>query len=394
MTDDSNGCSSDDGHGVQESLELADRIRLQDQIIDAVSEGVLVVRAADLAVVRSNTAWQRMSGAPAEAEAETGFPEFSPGGENTGQVSQEIRRALERHGVWRAEAHIRRTDGSSFWGRLTVTVAHHRIHRAVWIVSCDDLTAEHAATLSVEQALLEEQRSAEDLRKADSDKDQFLAIVSEELNKPVAALLGHVDLLRDRLHRLSPDVVAKSLEQMSVSVNGIASLADRLVYVLRLESGRATVEPVRLHLAMEVQGRLGALDHLLRDREVHVDIPSDLVVAVDPDAIARILGGLLTDAVKYSEPGSAINLRGSMVDGAWVRVEVEDHGRGMSRSRLSSLLEEAPEGWRQGSPGLGLRIIQQFVRLHGGTVGAESVEGAGTTIWFTLPIAVVGPSSG
>lgn len=396
MTDDSNGCSSDDGHGVQESLELADRIRLQDQIIDAVSEGVLVVRAADLAVVRSNTAWQRMSGAPAEAEAEaeTGFPEFSPGGENTGQVSQEIRRALERHGVWRAEAHIRRTDGSSFWGRLTVTVAHHRIHRAVWIVSCDDLTAEHAATLSVEQALLEEQRSAEDLRKADSDKDQFLAIVSEELNKPVAALLGHVDLLRDRLHRLSPDVVAKSLEQMSVSVNGIASLADRLVYVLRLESGRATVEPVRLHLAMEVQGRLGALDHLLRDREVHVDIPSDLVVAVDPDAIARILGGLLTNAVKYSEPGSAINLRGSMVDGAWVRVEVEDHGRGMSRSRLSSLLEEAPEGWRQGSPGLGLRIIQQFVRLHGGTVGAESVEGAGTTIWFTLPIAVVGPSSG
>lgn len=374
----------------KEAVELADRVRLQTQIVDAVSEGVLVVRAADLGVIHCNRSWLQIFGAADQAA--TGFPEFSPGGEDTSQVRQEIRRSLERHGKWRTEAHIRRADGSSFSGRLTVTVAHHRVHRAVWIVLCDDVSAEHAATADVEEALREERRSADDLRRADSDKDQFLAVVSEELNKPVAALIGHVDLLRDRLHRLSPEVVAKSLEQMAISINGIASLADRLLYVLRLESGLERIEPVRLHLAMEVQGRLGALEHLLREREVTVDVPADLVVVVDPDAIGRILGGLLTNAVKYSEPGSEVNVRASTIGPGWARVEVQDHGRGMPRSRLESLLEESPEGWRRGT-GLGIRIIHQFIRLHGGMLGAESVEGEGTTIWFTLPAAAAGQQS-
>lgn len=373
----------------QLSPEISDRLRLQSQIIDAMADGVLVVRASDLGVVHSNTAWRQMSGVMTEEDA--GFPAFSPDGETLGATTAAISRALERHGVFRTEAEIRRADGSAFWGRLTVTVAHHRTHRALWIVVCADLSAEHEAQQMVQDALEEERRSGEQLRRADVDKDVFLATVSEELNKPVAALLGHVDLLRERYERLSPQVAARSLEQLSVSVNKIASLADRLLYVLRLESGRAVVSPVRLNLAREVEGRRGALEHLLRDRQVTLEIPTDLVVSVDPDAIERIVGGLLTNAVRYSEPGSAITVRGAVASPGWVRVEVEDHGRGMSRERLQAVFNMQPDGWRRTAPGLGLRIIQQFVRLHGGTVGAESVVGSGTTVWFTLPDATVRP---
>lgn len=367
--------------------ETADLLRLQAQIIEAIPDGVLVVRASDLEVIHSNDAWRRMLGASSEEEAR--FPEFAPGGESPDEVRPAINRALERHGVWRAEAEVRRLDGTSFAGRLSVTAAHHRTHRAVWIVVCTDLTAEHDARQRMRDSLAEERRTSDLLRRADADKDEFLATVSEELNKPVAALLGHVDLLRERYQRLSPESAARSLEKMAVSVNGIASLADRLLYVLRLESGSSPVTPVRLHLRREIEGRLGALEHLLRDRRVTLDLSDEVVVRVDPEAIERIVGGLLTNAVRYSDPGSQIEIRVVPAAPGWVRVEVEDHGRGMSPERLAAVFHPQPEGWRRPGPGLGLRIIHRFVRLHGGTVGAESVEGAGTTVWFTLPDGAV-----
>ena len=348
-----------------------------------------MVRAHDLAVIQTNPAWRAMFAVSVGEEAQ--FPSFSPGGETPDKASSQILRALDRKNAWRVEAEIVRNDGTTFWGRLNLTAAHHRTHRAVWIVECTNLTADHETHVRLREALAHERRSGDDLRRADSDKDQFLAMVSEELNRPLAALLGHVDLLRGRYQRMSPEVVAKSLEQMSISINGMASLADRLVYVLRLDSGLANIAPVRLHLHTEIKGSLGVLSHLVRDRAVTVEVADDLMVRVDPDAISRILAGLLTNAVKYSEPGSALVIRAGDAGPGWVRVEVQDHGRGMSAARLQAVFDRVPGGWRRNSPGLGLRIIHQFVRLHGGSVGASSELGSGTTVWFTLPDAQSAP---
>ena len=120
----------------------------------------------------------------------------------------------------------------------------------------------------------------------------------------------------------------------------------------------------------------------------------------DREQIRRVMSNLIGNAVKYrgeKEKGS-IQVR-LKEDGTMVRVEVEDNGTGISESALPYVFErfyraDASRNSKQGGSGLGLAIAKRIIEEHGGSIRAESIEGEGTTISFTLKKVEVSEKKG
>ena len=110
---------------------------------------------------------------------------------------------------------------------------------------------------------------------------------------------------------------------------------------------------------------------------------------VDRGRLRQVIDNLISNAVKYSPPGSTVRVRGFHQDDGW-RIEVQDEGPGIAekdRNRLFmdfSRLSARPTGGEK-SIGLGLAISRRLVEAHGGQIGVDSVPGHGATFWFTIP---------
>lgn len=129
---------------------------------------------------------------------------------------------------------------------------------------------------------------------------------------------------------------------------------------------------------------------LLGDRNISVQIAPDVpAVQADPDRIERVLVNLLTNAVKYSSPGTEVII-GADANDHEVTISVADRGAGISPEDLPRIFERfyrakgkvAAEGL-----GLGLYIVSRLVEAHGGRAWAESELGKGSTFYLTLPVA-------
>ncbi len=122
-------------------------------------------------------------------------------------------------------------------------------------------------------------------------------------------------------------------------------------------------------------------------REIADDLPP---LPVDPRRLQQVLDNLLTNAAKFSPPGTAVTL-GARADGGHLHLWVADQGAGIPPDELPRLFKEfgktsvRPTGGEK-STGLGLAIVKKIVERHGGTVGVTSEVGKGSTFWVRLPL--------
>jgi signal transduction histidine kinase len=126
-----------------------------------------------------------------------------------------------------------------------------------------------------------------------------------------------------------------------------------------------------------------------RGRHVVVDLPQvDLPVWADPDRVEQVMVNLLTNAAKYSTPGSTITVRGQpMGDQPCVVVHVSDEGQGIAAEHLPRIFDRFyPAGESRDSVGLGLYICKGLVEAMGGKIWVVSEVGVGSTFSFTLPV--------
>jgi signal transduction histidine kinase len=172
----------------------------------------------------------------------------------------------------------------------------------------------------------------------------------------------------DRLIRLVNDILdVERLASGKASLRARPSTADALV-----ADALANVEGLAARAGITLQS--------------HAD-PEPLVA--DPDRVAQVLVNLLSNAVKFSEAGTTVRAAARR-DGAWVRFEVADQGRGIPADKVHTLFDrfqqvDLSDSRQKGGTGLGLAICKGIVEEHGGHIGVESADGAGSTFWFTLP---------
>ncbi|HTE53501.1 MAG TPA: ATP-binding protein [Kofleriaceae bacterium] len=214
-------------------------------------------------------------------------------------------------------------------------------------------------------------------------KDEFLAMLGHELRNPLAPIQTALELMRLR----GPASREQGLLERQVGY--LVRLVDDLLDVSRLTRGTIELHRRPVELTEVVQAAVNASCPLLQQRchQLHIAVPAGLVLDIDPDRMAQVVANLLTNAAKYSSPGSTIVVSAERSAGS-VRLSVKDEGIGidpdMVRRVFDSFVQQTQTIDRSsGGLGLGLAIVRNLVHLHGGTVEVQS-EGPGQGSEFTV----------
>jgi PAS domain S-box-containing protein len=229
------------------------------------------------------------------------------------------------------------------------------------------------------------------LRALEQQREEMTSIISHDLRSPLAIVQGQAQAIRRALH--NPERVAKNAEAIVRSARQMNAIIQDLVDSARLESGQLMLMRGPVDLAQLVYGLKEQLSEALPMERVQVQAPArgDLPL-VDADAarVERILTNLLSNALKYSAPGTPVVVTLAPA-GDEVVTSVRDRGRGIAPEELPRLFgryyraEAGRE--RRDSLGLGLYISKGLVEAHGGRIWVESEVGKGSTLSFSLPVA-------
>jgi two-component system phosphate regulon sensor histidine kinase PhoR len=229
-----------------------------------------------------------------------------------------------------------------------------------------------------------------ELQRLDRYRAELVATVSHELKNPLGVILGHVELM-DALPGL-PGTARTSLAAVARGAGRLSAVVDDLLLLSRMGNPdtplvRAPVDLVAL-LAEVVE------DESQRAQQSGVTITSTTydaaAVAGDPEELHRLVGNLVSNAVKYSRDGGRVQVGLARVEDDVV-LTVADDGIGISESDRARLFTEFfrstnPAALERPGTGLGLAIVARIVARHGGRVEVDSQLGAGTTVTVTLPV--------
>jgi len=221
-------------------------------------------------------------------------------------------------------------------------------------------------------------------------RDALMLAASHELKTPLTTLKGLSELLLDF------DLTEAQRRELLQDLHGQADRMERLIgdilAVSRIDSGRVSVDFSRVDVASVVRHVCEEVRPMLKGRTLKCKTPENLpAVMGEARKLHQILVNLLTNAIKYSEPGTQITLS-TRVDQSAVRFEVSDQGVGIRKEHMPRLFEkfyraDDPLVRRTSGTGLGLYIVRSLVTMLGGQVHVRSRHGKGSVFTVTIPRA-------
>ena len=244
--------------------------------------------------------------------------------------------------------------------------------------------------LAIERArLAEETEQAQVRAETERLRNSLLSSVSHDLRTPLASITGAASTLIENEARLDAATRHDLLEALHEEADRLNRLVQNLLEMTRLEAG-ALVPHTAWHSVEEVVGAaLGRFGKSLAERPVTTRIPAELpLVPMDDVLIEQVLINLIDNAIKYTPPGTPIEVSAEETAGA-VMVEVADRGPGLPPGEERLIFEKFhrtdPAPSVRGA-GLGLAICEGIIQAHGGRIWAENRPGGGVALRFALPL--------
>ncbi|MBA3947724.1 MAG: PAS domain S-box protein [Herpetosiphonaceae bacterium] len=228
-----------------------------------------------------------------------------------------------------------------------------------------------------------------EVQRLQRSQEEFLTLLSHDLRTPLAAILGHAQQIERLVEKPGLERVATGVEAILKSGRRLNRLIQDVLDRSRLEAGQALLrlEAVDLVavLTLSIAENIPAQDRA----RLEVDAADELPMIADPIHIERVMVNLVTNALKYSQPGSPVVVR-AFRTGQHAMVSVADQGVGIDADDVPRLFEKyyraRTAGATQGA-GLGLYSSRLIVEAHGGRIWVQSEGGAGSTFWFSLPVS-------
>jgi signal transduction histidine kinase/CheY-like chemotaxis protein len=233
------------------------------------------------------------------------------------------------------------------------------------------------------------------LRQANSFKSEILGTVAHDLKNPLGVILGRTEILKEMIGAAGAldDKVQAQLAQVRGAANQLTQMVDDLVADAMADALDITIrrEPVDIAVLVEEVVEANRPLAAKKQQTITVTAPPNHAAMCDADRIREAIDNLVSNAIKYSPIGGAIDLLVAQTAGGMM-VEVRDHGAGLSPEDISRLfgrfqrLSAKPTAG-ESSTGLGLSIVKRIVDLHGGQIAVESAgPGKGSTFKMTLPV--------
>jgi signal transduction histidine kinase len=238
-------------------------------------------------------------------------------------------------------------------------------------------------------------RRTAELAQANEIKEKLLGTVAHDLRNPITIIRAYIGLLSEGVVSEAPEDQQDLYRRIDGAAARMLTLVNDLLDVSAIEAGKVELHPERVALEAFLRDIHQAHVLLGQERSIKLalDLPSSLPteMELDPQRIEQVFGNLLTNAFKFSEPGTTVTL-GARENGDQVEFSVTDQGPGIPRDEVSMLFSDPGRASTKlaaadSSTGLGLAIVDRLVNSCGGKVHVQSEVGKGSTFSFALPRA-------
>jgi signal transduction histidine kinase/CheY-like chemotaxis protein len=253
--------------------------------------------------------------------------------------------------------------------------------------------AQGAIAIQNGQLFLALQRRERELDVAGRHKSEFLASMSHELRTPLNAVIGFSDVLLERMFGDLNDRQEEYVRDIRDSGRHLLELINEILDLSKVEAGRMELEVAALSLPDLLEHGMAMIRERAARHRIAVTLeiaPQVGVVWADELKLKQVVLNLLTNAVKFTPDGGAVDVRAD-VDGDEARITVRDTGIGIAEAEQARIFEAFQRGGRQAragteGTGLGLTLSKRIVDLHGGRLWMTSEPGAGSTFGFAIPV--------
>jgi signal transduction histidine kinase len=248
------------------------------------------------------------------------------------------------------------------------------------------------ANQQLEETNQQLQEVNQQLQKANASKDKFFSIIAHELRNPFTALIGLTEAIVEEIEFYSKDQIKDKINRLHTNSERVYALLTNLLTWSRLERGLIECKPETFSLAdvTERSIRLFASNAGRKQTTLRNLVPHGTTAYAEPKMIDTIIRNLISNALKFIEPGGTIEVSIPRQDEEFVEIAVSDTGIGMSQQQIEKLFRIEQKTSKKGTAGeegtgLGLILCKELVEKNSGRIRVESEVGKGSQFMVSLP---------
>jgi len=222
-------------------------------------------------------------------------------------------------------------------------------------------------------------------------KEKVLATLSHDLRSPLAGIIGLAELLKENFETFENSTVKEMLELLYKSTTDELSMLDSLVEWARIKYASEAFLPQNIELTQYVNKIFEILNENAAAKKLHLNNETDakLNVFADSKMLLSILQNIISNSIKHTPDGGVITVSSKKKDDK-ILIEIKDTGIGMSKEVKAKLFSPQMVSLSNArkenkGAGIGLLLVKGFLEKNGGEIWAESIEGEGSSFFFTLP---------
>lgn len=234
----------------------------------------------------------------------------------------------------------------------------------------------------------------DELGRKEKMRTELLASVSHELQTPLTVMQGNIETLVEHRNKMSEDDFSQKLGIVYTQIRHMSALIDDMFDVAILETGQMKINPEPFPMVELVESVIESFTLLMDQSKLELvrEFSSDLQnVNADPLRIRQVIRNLISNAIKFSQPGGKIKISTEVRSNDRVRFKIEDTGIGIAEEDLENIFQsffrsKASMNQAIKGTGLGLHICQQILKLHDTELQVQSRLNVGSTFYFDVPL--------